>query len=111
MHRQALDYVDVPEIAEMMRETKHCLACGKRLKRGHGFKVKQGYCTAHCYYEKPPKMAWVERVYNKPARVAIVDVLNGTSSVDTACDLLGISKYTIYQWMQKLDIKRTVRYE
>jgi len=104
------DYGDRPEIIRMLRETKFCLNCGKRLPRGHGSKISQGYCSMLCHYAKPPKMAYLEHIYGKPARQVIIEILNLNNNVTVSAELLGISKFTMFQWLKKLNIKRHVEW-
>jgi ribosomal protein L37E len=107
---EPLDAVKKPEIQKMMRDTRHCLNCNRSLPREHGFKIKQGYCSAACYYEKPPKMAWLEWQYGMPIRDIVVQTLNRSSTMNIVAELLGISKYTLYQWIEKLHIRQGTRW-
>lgn len=106
----AVDWVDNEEIRQMLRETRRCLNCGAWLPRGHGFKIKQGYCSQQCYYAKPPKAAYAEKQWGKPIAELMVEMLN-KSTDQAVADMLGISKHTLYQWIRKYRIKRIVRYE
>ncbi len=106
----AVDYLDVPEIKEVMAATKNCLNCGIRLPRGRGYKRNTGYCSLRCYYEKPPKMMWAELVYKKPIRDLMVEMLN-KSSDEAVAGMLDITKQTLYRWMKNHSIKRVIRYE
>ncbi|BCJ86474.1 hypothetical protein [Effusibacillus dendaii] len=106
---KALDKVDSPEILAMLRETKNCLNCGNRIPRGHRFKIKQGYCSARCYYEKPPKMAYLEYRFGLPIRDILVETLNSSeASMEIKAQLLGIPKRRLYYWIEKLNIRRAV---
>jgi len=93
--------------SDLVARTKYCLNCGRRLERGHGFKRTRGYCGWDCYRMKPPKMAYVEHEYNKPVREVVIDSLNRCST-EVAADLLGISRFALYQWIDKLNIQRKV---
>ena len=104
------DYSERPEIVQMLANTKVCLTCGKRLPRGHGFKRITGYCCQSHYYDKPPKMAYLEHVYGKPAKEIIIETLNQNNNVTISAELLGISKFTIFQWLKKLGINRHVEW-
>lgn len=107
---KALDSPDTL-IQQMLYETKHCLNCGTRLKRGHGIKVKIGYCNTRCYYAKPSKMVYLEKVYGKPIRDIMIDMLNRSNTVEPVAGLMGISKMTLYQWIKKLNIQQTVTWK
>jgi hypothetical protein len=95
-------------IQSMLRETQNCLNCGNRLKRGHGFKIKAGYCSSYCYLEKPPKMAYLEKEYGKPIREVMIDILNKSNTMEPVAGLMGIGKPTLYNWIKKLKIQQTV---
>lgn len=107
------DCLERADIVQMLTDTRVCLNCGKRLPRGHEFKRKTGYCNQFCYFEKPPKMAFLEHQYGKSAKDVIIETLNRTNNVTLSAELLGVSKFTIFQWIKKLNIKRHVewRYE
>ena len=59
------DCLERADIVQMLTDTRVCLNCGKRLPRGHEFKRKTGYCNQFCYFEKPPKMAFLEHQYGE----------------------------------------------
>jgi len=103
---------DSPEIRQMMAETETCLCCGLRLKyhqRKDG-RRNRGYCSLGCYYRKPPKMAYAERVWGKPIRELLCDLLN-RQTVEATAHMLGVEKWTLIQWTKKLGIRRVVRWE
>jgi len=97
---------DRDEIKEMVINTHNCLNCGKRLKRGHGYKRTTGYCSWECYLKKPPKVVYLETLYNKPFRQLVVDLLNETGKVKIAADFLNMNKKNLYDWIKKLNIER-----
>lgn len=90
---------------------KYCPACGKVVPRGHGFKSDRRYCDYDCYREFPPKMAEVQEIIGKPIREIILENLNENNSPTTTAGLLGISKASLYQWMDKLGIKKVLYWE
>ncbi|MFC4768717.1 hypothetical protein [Effusibacillus consociatus] len=112
-HGYRLNTADEREvIRQMLLESKNCLNCGTRLPRGHGYKRKQGYCSADCYQAKPPKMALLEKIHGKPIREIVVEELNRNhTSMDVVAQLLGIQKFALYQWIKKLRIRQVVRWE
>jgi len=104
------DYSDNPEIAKMIHDTKFCLNCGRRLKRGHGLKVDRGYCSRDCYFAKPPKMAYLEMIHNKPAREVIAHYLTINDNIPLTAELVGVTKQTLYRWVDNLNIVRKVEW-
>lgn len=100
------------EISRMMAETETCLCCGKRLKylEQKDARRNRGYCSQRCYYTKPPKMAYAERVWGRPIAELICDLLNN-HTVEATAHLLGVEKWTLHQWIKKLGIRRVVRWE
>ncbi len=108
--------VDAPYITgpvrEMMDETDRCLCCGANLKY-HRKKQKRrnnGYCCLDCYYQKPPKMAYIEHECARDARGVILDFLNHNDNVKKTAELLGVRKQTLYRWLDKLNIERIVKW-
>jgi len=104
------NYSARPEIIQMLTETKFCLTCRKRLPQGHGHKRITGYCCEKHYYDKPPKMAYLEHIYGKPIKEIIIETLNKNNNVTVSAELLGVSKFTIFQWLKKLNINRHVEW-
>jgi len=104
------DYSDRAEIVEMLTKTRRCLNCGLWLPRGHGYKRTTGYCSMLCHNAKPPKMAYLEHIYGKPAREVIIETLNSNNNVTISAELLGVSKFTMFQWLKKLNINRHVEW-
>lgn len=104
------DYSDRAEIVKMLTETRRCLNCSMWLPRGHGYKRITGYCSKKCHDAKPPKMAYLEQLYGKPAKEVIIETLNINNNVTVSAELLGISKFTMFQWLKKLNINRHVEW-
>ena len=51
----------------------NCINCGKRLKRGHGCKIAQKYCSYECYQAKPPKVVEIESIFNNNIQAILID--------------------------------------
>lgn len=90
---------------------KRCPACGKVVPRGHGYKKSQQYCSYRCYQIMTPKMIKMQKELGQPIREVIVETLNRNHSVPVTSELLGIHKQQLYQWMDKLGIKKVLYYE
>lgn len=90
---------------------KYCLACGKVVPRGHGFKSDRRYCSYDCYRKFPPKMIEVQETFGQPVKDTIIEMLNENQSPTVTSDLLGIHKASLYQWMDKLEIKKVLYWE
>lgn len=92
-------------IVEMIDNTDSCLCCSTKLKYLDKNKRRnKGYCSLKCYYNKPPKMAYIEYEYNNSARQVIIDMLNSGKSKNCIAGLLGIGRQLLYQYMVKLEI-------
>ena len=101
-----------PEIKAMLDETKVCLTCGTKLKYLDKNKRRnRGYCSLVCYFAKPPHMAYAERVYGKPIRQVILDLLNKNNNITATAQLLGVRKGTMFAWIRRLGIRRKVLWE
>lgn len=100
-----------PEVQQMLIEATYCLCgCGRKmslnqLKEG---RRNRGYFELSCYYRKPPKMAYTEKLWNKPVREIILQLLNEGKTIQATANLLGIEKPQFYEWLRKLGIKRKV---
>lgn len=90
---------------------KRCPVCGKLVPRGHGLKRDRKYCSFDCWQTKPPKMVAVEKESGKPIREVVIDTLNSNQNVTVAAQLLGIDKPQLYNWMDKLGIKKVLYWE
>lgn len=100
-----------PEIRMMLDEARRCLNCGALLKYLDKNKRRnRGYCSLQCYYAKPPKLAYAERIYGKPARELLVELLNKHNNVVAVAGLLGVRKQALYAWMKRYGIRRLVRW-
>ena len=89
---------------------KECLACGSSLLGNNFNKDTEGYCDYKCYQSKTPKMIEVEREFGEDLRVVIVSHLSRIDNVPTVADLLGVSKSTLYKWIDKFGVERTVEW-
>lgn len=100
------------EILAMMDNADNCLCCGIKLKYTDKEKRRnRGYCSLDCYYKYPPKMAYIAYKYKRPVRNVIVDMLNRGRTMNAVAGLLGIGKPQLYEYMEKLNIKKIVKYE
>lgn len=90
---------------------KTCPTCGKVVPRGHGFKSDRRYCNYSCYRKLPPKMVEVQETFGQPVKETILEILNENQNTTVTSDLLGISKASLYQWMEKLEIKKVLYWE
>lgn len=90
---------------------KKCPTCGKLVPRGHGYKLNQIYCSYECYLEKPPKMVEVEKYTGKPIKTVVLETLNSNQNITVTANLLGIDKPQLYNWMNKLGIKKVLYWE
>lgn len=111
LYKEGGQVVELLDIDTMLRETKDCLNCGKRLKRGHGYKIRRGYCSRDCFNKKSTKQAWLEKVYGKPIRELILETLNECGSVEVAAGLFAVNKQALYRWMKQHKIEKVVRFE
>ena len=89
---------------------KECLACGSSLLGNNFNKDTEGYCDYKCYQAKTPKMIEVEREFNEDLRVIIVNKLSRTDNIMIVAGLLGVSRSTLYKWIDKFGIERTVEW-
>jgi hypothetical protein len=105
----ALDTAHYDEnIIRMMDEATHCLNCGADLKyQPKNKRRNRGYCDMRCLVLKPPKLAYAERQWKKPAKDLIIELLNNHTSQATA-ELLGVGKPQLYKYIQKFSIRKTV---
>lgn len=88
---------------------KYCPTCGKVVPRGHGYKTSQIYCSRKCYEDSG--MATVEKQQGKPVRQAVINTLNSNQNITVTANLLGIDKPQLYNWMDKLGIKKVLYWE
>jgi DNA invertase Pin-like site-specific DNA recombinase len=97
-------------IREMINNAECCLNCGKKLsylQRKEG-RRNGGYCSMFCLSVKPQKMAYAEKVYGKQAKELILEMLNNGATVTATAGRLGVNKQALYQWLDKLGIKKKV---
>ena len=87
-------------------QMKRCPSCGNLVPRGRGFKSDRRYCNYACYRNKTPKMVEVEEQFGKPLKEVIIETLNRTDSPTVTAELLGTYKAQLYQWMEKLGIRK-----
>lgn len=102
-----------PEIQQMINETEACLNCGKKLRldqRKDG-RRNRGYCSMFCLGQKSPKMAYVEKVYAASVRDVIINMLNNGATIVAVSGRLGIERCVLYQWLNKLNIRKKVVWE
>lgn len=90
---------------------KRCPACGKVVPRGHGYKKSQQYCSYRCYQIMTPKMIKMQKELGQPIREVIVEHLNKNHNIPVTAEIIGISKVQLYQWIDKLGIKKVLYYE
>ena len=75
--------------------------CSKMVPRGHGYKPAQEYCSYKCYQDKPPKVLYLERIYEKPIEEVLKDVQKMNNSHETKAALLGVTRQTYYRYIKK----------
>lgn len=90
---------------------KRCPGCGKVIQRGHGYKSKTDYCSHRCFQTLTHKMVEVEKVEGKPIKQAILENLNSSQNVNVTADLLGVNRQQLYNWMDKLGIRKVLYWE
>lgn len=101
-----------PEIVRMMDETNICLCCGQQLKYLDKEKRRnRGYCSLKCFYDKPARYAYIEKLYSMSVKEFIIKELNRTDSVEVVANLIGVNKQSLYKYIQKHMIRRTVRWK
>jgi len=111
MAKQKITTSYSPEIAEMLNETDICLCCGKKLKYLDKEKRRnRGYCSLKCFYELPPRYAYIEKVYNMTAVDVITQELSRTDSVNVVAGLIGVNKQSLYAFIEKHRIKRITQW-
>lgn len=98
------------EIRQMLDTTTVCLNCGSKLNylSDKESRRNRGYCSRKCFLSKPPKIAYMEQSSKKPVREILTETLNKTQNVSVAAELIGIGRCQLYQWLEKLDIKRKI---
>jgi hypothetical protein len=104
---------DDPEIRLMMALATNCLCgCGAVLRYHHRKEGRRnrGYVSLSHYYAKPPKLAYAEIMWCKPARELLPDLLNRFTTRATA-QLLGVTTQTLYSWLKLLRVRRVTRWE
>lgn len=96
-------------IIRMMDEATHCLNCDASLKHQLNKEKRRnrGYCKLQCYVLKPPKLAYAEKQWNKPARELLIELLN-KHTVQAVAELLGVGKPQLYEYIRKYNIRKTV---
>lgn len=100
-----------PEIRAMMDSADCCLNCGKQLKYTDKNKRRnRGYCSWDCYLAKPPKLAFLEKEYGRPAKEALLELLNRMDNVAAVAELAGMGKANFYKTLRKLGIRRVVKW-
>ena len=100
-----------PEIRAMMDSAERCLNCGKPLRYTDKNKRRnRGYCSLACYFAKPPKLAYLEQEYGKPARDVILELLNSRDNATIVAELVGMGKANFFKTLKKLGIKRIVKW-
>lgn len=90
---------------------QRCPACGKVVPRGRGFKSDRRYCNYVCYRKFPPSMVKVQETFGQPIKEVLLEHINKNKSPEITAGLLGINRSTLYQWMDKLGIKKVLYYE
>lgn len=99
------------ELVSFMDSAQSCLNCGVRLDYLNKDKRRnRGYCSLRCYYEKPPKLAYAEVQWGKPARELLLELLN-RNTVEAAAGLLGVGKPNLYGYIRKFGIRKKVVWE
>lgn len=98
------------EIRRMLETTTVCLNCGKKLNYlpDKESRRNRGYCSRKCFLSKPPKIAYVEQSSQKSVREILTETLNKTQNVSVSAELVGVSRKQMYEWLEKLDIKRKI---
>ena len=74
--------------------------CGNIIPRGHGFKIKQMYCSRECLKVKPPKVLELEKIFGKSISNIIKEYDLMNNSIQTKAELLGITKQTYYKYKE-----------
>lgn len=106
-----------PEVREDLQElfdnTRHCLHCGKSLVAsvGDDYQIHQGYCSRKHYELFPPRLALIEKRYGKPAKQAIIEVLNEYQTLEVASGFLFMTPQQLGKYLRKLNIRKVVQYE
>lgn len=97
-----------PEVQHMLDTTETCLTCGTKLSYipSKDRRRNRGYCCQDHYYAKPPKLAYLEYEFKKPAREVILDHLNRGLTVTAVAELMGVGKCNFYKWLHKLNIRQ-----
>ena len=103
-----MSYTTIKDVSD--GEIKKCLACGSSLLGNNFNKNTEGYCDYKCYQSKTPKMIEVERRFGGDLRKFIVGELNKIDNVPVVADFIGVSKSTLYSWINKFDIQRTAEW-
>lgn len=107
MKRKSTAVTYGPEIVEMMNATDNCLCCGVKLRYLDKEKRRnRGYCSLSCFYNLPPKYAYIEKVYGVPAIDFILKELNRTDNVDVVAGMIGVYKQSLYKFIKQHRIRR-----
>lgn len=103
------------DVQKLYDETTHCLNCGKSLVvamlEGGDYVKHQGYCSRSCLQAKPPRLVLIEEHYGKPAKKAMLDVLNEHGSAEISAGYLFMSPVQVRTYMKRFGIRKVVRFE
>lgn len=98
-------------VRQMMNETTTCLHCGVRLKYLDKQKRRnRGYCSLRCYYDRPPKLAYLCKEFGGDPQDVLLRLLNEHQSTDVVGHLAGASRQAVHNWMRRHHIRRVIRY-
>ena len=112
MKRKSTATTYEPEIVEIMNSTEYCLCCGKKLRYLDKEKRRnRGYCSLACFYMLPPRYAFIEHHYGIPAVNFIIRELTRTDSVEVVAGMIGVYKQSLYQFIKRHRIRRTVSWK
>lgn len=103
-------YTADEHIRQMLEQTQTCLNCGKKLRflPDKDARRNKGYCSKFCLFEKPPKMAYIEKAYGKPVKEVIIEILNSGATITATAERLGVGRVRLWEWLDKLKIKKKV---
>lgn len=98
-------------VRQMMDEATTCLHCGVRLRYLDKQKRRnRGYCSLRCYYDRPPKLAYLCLKHDGEPREVLLRLLNEHQSTDVVAALAGANRQALHNWMRRYHIYREVRY-
>jgi len=91
-----------PEVRAFILASRTCLSCGTELL----IEQDRGYCSMECHNAKSPTIAYIEHRFKAPIRKVLVTALNTYPTLIGVSEVLGVSRWTVINYMKEYNIKR-----